>query len=67
MKDKGSKLKYFVVFSITVIMLMTIAVLLLKAITHEDYSSEYTIFCGVFGGEVLSCALIKIFQIKRGE
>lgn len=67
-RSKGSsKLKYFVVFSFAMLLIMTAVVLILKTSTGLDYSVEYTVFCGVFGGEVLSCALIKIFKIRKEE
>lgn len=66
-RKKPSKLKYFVVFSIAMVIIYTIVCTILTATTTQDYSTLYVPFLGVFGGEVLSCALIKVFQIKNDE
>ena len=57
----------FIILSISLVILYTIVVTVLKCIFGQDFSQEYTVFCGVFGGEVLTCGLIKIFKIKRGD
>lgn len=60
-------LSKFVVFSFAMIIIMTIATLLLTALTEQDYSQIYTVFCGIFGGEILCACLIKIFKLKEKQ
>lgn len=59
------KLAHFVIFSISVVIIYTIVVTILKVIFDTDFSSELASICQVFGGEILVCALIKIFKIRR--
>lgn len=59
------KLEHYVIFSLSMIILMTIAVLVIQILTGIDLSTIYGIWCAIFGGEVLSCALIKIFKLKE--
>lgn len=62
---KNWKLENYVAFSIAMVIIMTIVVLVLTTVTDKDFSTIYTIWCGIFGGEILTCALIKIFKLKR--
>lgn len=57
----------YVVFSLAMVILMTIACLILTAKTSYDYSQIYTVFCGVFGGEILCSCILKLMKIKEGE
>ena len=59
------KLAHFVIFSISVVIIYTIVVTILKVIFDTDFSSEHASICQVFGGEILVCALIKIFKLRR--
>lgn len=63
-KIKKAPLSSYVAFSIAIIILYTIVVTILATTTGLDYSSYYSIFCGVFGGEVLMCAMIKVFKLR---
>lgn len=54
----------FIIFSIGMVILYTITVTVLTATTGNDFGAYYSIFCAIFGGEILSCALIKIFKLK---
>ncbi len=63
---KLSKLSKYVIFSI-IAMLIFSAVVIIAAITKGvTLDTLTTCFFAVFGGEVFSCALIKIFNIKKG-
>jgi len=65
---KLSKLSKYIVFSFSMVILYTIVITILTAVTDKDYSTLYTVFCGIFGGvETLGCAIIKVFNIKRTE
>lgn len=56
----------FVIFSIVNVILYTVAEFIsgFYAVQHETLT-QY--FFGVFGGECLFCALIKIFKLKRSQ
>lgn len=63
---KLSSLTKYVIFSFSMVILMTIACLILQTFRPEtDYSTYYTVFCGIFGGETLGCVILKIFKIKN--
>ncbi len=55
----------YVCISISLVIVYTVVVTVLKAVTGADLSSEYATFCAVFGGEMLTCGLVKIFKIRR--
>lgn len=58
----------FICFSFVMVIIYTVIAIIFQVVTHEEISSTLTTcYFMVFGGEVLSCALIKIFKIKRGE
>lgn len=57
----------YIIFSLTLVILYTIVVTVLKCVLGEDFSQEYMTFCGVFGGEIVTCGLIKIFKIRRDQ
>lgn len=66
MKKKMPSLTKFIIFSFSVIIIYTIAVTILTAVTGQDFSAYYMTFCGVFGcSETLSCAIIKIYKLKN--
>lgn len=58
----------FIVFSLAMTILYTVIAIVFQAITGNELSSQLTVcFMAVYGGEVLSCALIKVFKLKEGE
>ena len=63
---KHSLTKY-VVFSITILLLYTIAELIISITTGQSNDTLTTCLFATFGGEILSCALIKIFKLKGGN
>lgn len=66
-KKKYHSLSMYVIFSIAMLLIYTVIVTTLTTITYQDYSTYYTVFAGVFGGEILTCALIKIFKLKESN
>lgn len=58
-------LSKYIIFSLSLVIIYTIVVTTLKCIYGQDFSQEYLTFCGVFGGEVVTCGLIKIFKLRR--
>lgn len=60
---KRSLTKY-VIFSITILLLYTIAELVISITTGKSNDTLTTCLFACFGGEILSCALIKIFKLK---
>ena len=63
---KHSLTKY-VVFSITILLLYTIAEFVFSTITGVSHPDLSTLIGSTFGGEILFCALIKIFNLKGGN
>ena len=64
-KKETSSLTYYVVFSITVLLVFTVASLVILLKTGLEAPTLTTCFFGVFGGEILTCGLIKIFKLKE--
>ncbi len=64
-KKETSSLTYYVVFSITVLVVFTVASLVILLKTGLEAPTLTTCFFGVFGGEILTCGLIKIFKLKE--
>lgn len=54
----------FVIFSFTSLVLYTIISQLIFIKTFIEMQTLTTCFFAAFGGEVLACALIKIFKLK---
>ena len=66
-RKRMSKLGKYVVLSLSVLIIYTIVELVLTNSTGMEHSTLTTCIFATFGGEVLSCCLIKIFKLKRGE
>lgn len=64
MKKTPSLTKY-VVFSISIVLMYTIAEMILSTITGISHDTLTTCVYGFFAGEVVVCALIKIFKLKE--
>lgn len=58
-------LSSYVVFSITILLIYTAIELVLVSLTEMSHDTLTTCFYSVFGGEILACALIKIFKLKE--
>lgn len=64
---KISKLGKYVIFSIGILILYTIVEFVFSSTTGMAHDTLTTCVFSFFGGEIVSCGLIKIFNIKRGE
>jgi hypothetical protein len=63
-RPKISALDKYVIFSITILLVFCIAEFITSSITGQTHDTLTTCFFACFGGEILSCALIKIFKLK---
>lgn len=61
---KIKTLTLFIVFSIIVILAYTVIEFIFNIKTGTSHDTLTTCFYACFGGEILSCALIKIFKLK---
>ena len=57
----------FIIFSFAALIAYTIVSQIVAIKTGIELSTLTTCFFAAFGGEVLSCALIKIFKLKGGQ
>ena len=72
MSNKKKKLKgldLYVIFSIVAMIVYTIVSQVICVVCSNDYQimtmdTLTTCFFGFFGGEIVTCALIKIFKLK---
>lgn len=64
---KVSALDKYVIFSIAMLVTFCIAEMVVSSITGQTHDTLTTCVYAAFGGEVLSCALIKIFKLKGGN
>lgn len=67
-KEKEMRsLTLYVVFSILVLIIYTIVEQILSTVTSISHDTLTTCIFAAFGGEILACALIKIFKLKGGS
>ena len=66
-KKKLSKLDRYLIFSIGVLLVYTVAEMVLTSLTGFDHSTLTTCIFSAFGGEFMLAALIKIYNIRKGE
>lgn len=66
-RKKISALDKYVIFSIAMLVIFCIAEMVVSSITGQTHDTLTTVFYACFGGEILSCALIKIFKLKEGN
>lgn len=62
---KISALDKYVIFSISILLVFCIAEFIVSSLTGQTHDTLTTCFFACFGGEILSCALIKIFKLKE--
>lgn len=55
----------YVVFSISVLLIYSIAEFIMASVNGTSHDTLTTCLYACFGGEILSCALIKIFKLKE--
>lgn len=66
-RERKSSLTKYVVFSIAMIIMYTVAEFTTTSITGISHDTLTTCFYACFGGEILSCALIKIFKLREEQ
>ena len=57
----------YVVFSITVLLVYVVAEMIVSTVTGVSHPDLSTLIGSTFGGEILFCALIKIYKLKEGN
>jgi hypothetical protein len=56
----------FIIFSFAMTIIYTVIAIVFQAVTGETLSDTLTTcYFSLWGGEVLSCALIKVFKLKK--
>jgi preprotein translocase subunit SecY len=63
---KLGDLDKYIIFSFAVMIIYTIFEFIFSTITGVSHDTLTTCLYGAFGGELLMCALIKRFKLKRG-
>lgn len=64
-KPKLNGLDKYVIFSISVMVIYTAVSLTILVLTGYTYETLTTCVFGFFGGEIVTCALIKIFKLTN--
>lgn len=64
-KKKLQALDKYVIFSITVLIVYAIVERTISAVTGLTADTLTTCVYAAFGGEILSCCLIKLFKLRR--
>ena len=64
-KKKLNGLDIYVIFSLSVLLIFTVAEFITSTITGMEKTSLIAAVFSCFGGEILSCCLIKIFKLKE--
>ena len=62
---KTPSLTKYVVFSVAVLIIYAIAEMVVSTVSGVSHDTLSTVFYACFGGEILSCALIKIFKLRE--
>ena len=65
--DVPKSLTLYVIFSFTVVIIYSIVELILSTKYQISHDTLTTCVYGLFGGEVVCCALIKIFKLKSTD
>lgn len=63
-RKRFPSLSAYVIFSICVLLIYTVAELTLTAFTDISHDTLTTCLFATFGGEILTCAIIKIYKLK---
>ena len=64
MKVTNRSLTKFIIFSFAVLIIYSITAIIVFGITGQEMPTLTTCFFSTFGGEILTCAIIKIFKLK---
>ena len=65
-RKRTRALDKYVIFSITILLIFTVAQMIVTAITGTEQSTLITCFFACFGGELFLCAMIKRLKLKEG-
>lgn len=57
----------FIIFSFAVILIYSVAELIISTTSGISHDTLTTCLYACFGGEVLACALIKVFKLKEED
>lgn len=66
-KGTIKSLTKYVVFSIMILIIYTIVEMVISTTSGISHDTLTTCFYSCFGGEILCCALIKIYKLKKGD
>ena len=66
-RQKVNKIDKYVLFSLILLIIYSIIELILSTITGLEHTTLTTCVFSTFGGEILSCCLIKIFKLKGAK
>lgn len=64
---RSSALDRYIIFCFAVMIIFTVAELVLASATGQNHDTLTTCLFGCFGGELVLCAVIKRFKLKRGD
>lgn len=64
---RNAPLSDYVVFSISILILYTIVEFIFSTLTNSTHDTLTTCVFGTFGGEILTCAIIKIYKLKENK
>ena len=67
MKKKLTGLDKYVIFSLAIVLIYTLAEFITATVTGLEKSTLTTMVYGFWAGELISCALIKIFKLKHDK
>lgn len=67
MRRRLKALDKYVIFSITVTVIYTVAEFIVSTITGVEKTTLTACVYGFFAGEIVTAGLIRIFKIKGGE
>lgn len=62
---KLNKIDYFLTLTIFLLVVYTVIEQILTCVTGFERSTLTTCFYSAFGGEILGCVVIKVFNIKH--
>lgn len=66
-KKKLAGLDKYIIFSFTVLIIYSICEFVVSTITGVSHDTLTVALYGAFGGELLLCAVIKKYKLKRGD
>lgn len=66
-KKKLSGLDKYVIFALCVTLIYTLAEFVTATITGQEKSTLTMAVYGFWAGEIVTCGLIKIFKLRKGE